>query len=94
MHSHYSNCFDKYKYLINISEDIMNDKVTVITGAFNTGTTKKLMDKYCMDKITERIPIGWWSTGDDLKGTFIFLASDASKYLTGNNLVVDRGWTA
>lgn len=32
-------------------------------GAFITRTTKKLIDKYCMDKITNKIPMGRWGSG-------------------------------
>ena len=59
-----------------------------IAGVFNN-QEKAFLDVYC-----GRIPIGRMANADEYNGSVLFLASEASKYMTGHNLVIDGGWTA
>jgi 2-deoxy-D-gluconate 3-dehydrogenase len=44
--------------------------------------------------VLSRIPMRRWGTPEDLAGMYVFLASDAANYITGQLFPVDGGWLA
>jgi len=63
-------------------------------GWFRTAQNKVLYDNTkWVEYITDRIPLGRPGQPTDLDGTVIFLASDASAYVTGQIILVDGGFT-
>jgi NAD(P)-dependent dehydrogenase (short-subunit alcohol dehydrogenase family) len=63
-------------------------------GWFKTAQNKALYaNSKWVEYINDRIPLGRPGQPDELDGTVIFLASDASAYITGQIILVDGGFT-
>ena len=82
-----SLAYDLSKYNIRVNN--------VCPGYIKTDMTKKSQKNIKMSN--ERISntlLKRWGSSEDLVGAVIYLSSSASKYVTGIDIVVDRGWIA
>lgn len=70
------------------------DNPRYIATDINKDVRTKPEYKTNYDSITSRIPMGHWGDADDFKGVAVFMASDASAYMSGENIVIDGGWMA
>ncbi|MCB9949046.1 MAG: glucose 1-dehydrogenase [Rhodospirillaceae bacterium] len=86
--------------LTQLTKAMCNDwaKYNILVNAIGPGWVRTEMTGALREnegrfaEISGRIPLGRWAEPEDLAGAAVFLASDASDYITGQVIFVDGGW--
>ena len=79
---------------MNLARELGRRQVTVnaIAPLAATPMTQNIRDNEKLAAMTlARIPLGRWAGPEEIAGSFVFMASDAAAYITGQVLPVDGG---
>lgn len=63
-------------------------------GGYGPGVEKMTGKDEFIENYKRLTPLGRFANDEDIKGPVVFLASEASAFITGHNLLVDGGWTS
>lgn len=67
---------------------------TICPGIIETAMTKDILaDEKTKQGMLAKIPLARTGKPEDIAGAAVFLASDASSYITGEDIIIDGGWT-
>ena len=68
---------------------------SISPGPFVTEMTQPLReDPVKNQEFVSKIPLGRWGRGGDIGPLVVYMASEASGFITGTDIVIDGGWTA
>jgi len=62
-------------------------------GPFPSPRVRESMPEF-IQRLDQKVPLGRMGEPEELKGLVVLLASEAGSYITGQNILVDGGWTA
>jgi NAD(P)-dependent dehydrogenase (short-subunit alcohol dehydrogenase family) len=65
---------------------------TVRVNTISPGGIFRQQPEVFVERYSRRTPLGRMATEDDFRGVVAFLSSDMSRYVTGQNLLVEGGW--
>ena len=91
-----------FSFVLNLTQNLALDlgdygiRVNAVSpGYIKTVMTKNSFDDKKLRSIRENNTIlGRYGEAEELMGAFEFLISEKSSYVTGQNLVIDGGWTS
>lgn len=70
----------------------------VAPGMLDTGMGQRMMDKHfsaeAVEKVRQSVPLQFFGSAEDIAAAAVFLLSPGARYITGQTLCVDGGWTA
>jgi NAD(P)-dependent dehydrogenase (short-subunit alcohol dehydrogenase family) len=80
--------------VVQLTKWLARHLAPVRVNTLSPGGVRGGQDDEFLAKYSARVPLGRMAELDDLVGPLLFLASDASRYVTGHELRVDGGFTA
>jgi len=81
----------------SVALDLVSDNIlvnVVSPGFVDTELTRRILAKDELNKIVSTIPMKRMANADEIAKIVLFLSSDQNSYITGQNIIVDGGFTS